>query len=402
MVVLGRGLDDTFSLEVRQRITLLTLARTAANGCFRFAPPFLATIASGLDVSLDTIGIAVAVSELSGLLSPATGAFAERFHRRTAMASGLIAVGLGALIAAGAQNLVMLAVALVVMNQSKVLFDLGLGAWVSDRVPYEQRGRVIGLTETSWALGLLLGVTSMGLIASVTSWRLAYVFGAVAVIVLGSLVATRVPDDPVGHQQARRSRERAPLPRIVAVVAAGIFCLMAASQVLFVTFGSWLIDDFDFTAGTLALITFGLGFGELLASLSSSRLADRWGKQVAGAFGAALMVPSGLLLALTNDRLLFALPMLVVAIAAFEFGIVCIIPLGTMVVPGAPALGMSVMFACGTLGRALASIPATRLYVRYGIAWPGVMCAVFACGAIVSMWRVHVWERRQREAAAQR
>jgi MFS family permease len=208
MVVLGRGLDDTFSLEVRQRITLLTLARTTANGCFRFAPPFLATIASGLDVSLDTIGIAVAVSELSGLLSPATGAFAERFHRRTAMASGLIAVGLGALIAAGAQNLVMLAVALVVMNQSKVLFDLGLGAWVSDRVPYEQRGRVIGLTETSWALGLLLGVTSMGLIASVTSWRLAYVFGAVAVIVLGSLVATRVPDDPVGHQQARRSRER--------------------------------------------------------------------------------------------------------------------------------------------------------------------------------------------------
>lgn len=399
MTVLHRALDDSYSPEVRQRISLLTIARTTANGCFRFAPPFLATIASGLDVSLDTIGVAVAVSELSGLLSPITGSVAERFHRRSAMAVGLFGVGAGAILAASAQNLVVLALALVVLGQSKVLFDLGLGAWVSDRVPYDKRGRVIGLTETSWAFGLLVGVTVMALIASATSWRVAYLVGAAAVVLLGSLVALRVDDDPAEHHEARRTRTRASLPRIVFVVAAGIFCLMSASQMLFVTFGSWLRDEFGFTDGTLAVMTFGLGFGELIASISSSRLADRWGKQVAGAFGAALMVPAGLMLAVAHGRLALALPMLIVAVAAFEFAIVCVIPLGTMVVPGAPALGMSVMFAFGTLGRALASIPATRLYVRSGITWPATLCAVYAAGAVVAMWRVHVWERRVQVAA---
>ena len=156
--MLRRALGDGFPEDVGRHIALLTLARTAANGCFRFAPPFLATMASGLGVSLDTIGIAVAVSELSGLMSPITGSVAERFHRRTAMATGLASVAVAAIIAASAPNVVVLALALVLLNQSKVLFDLGLGAWVSDRVPYERRGRVIGLTETSWAGGLLLGV----------------------------------------------------------------------------------------------------------------------------------------------------------------------------------------------------------------------------------------------------
>ncbi len=97
------------------------------------------------------------------------------------------------------------------------------------------------------------------------------------------------------------------------------------------------------------------------------------------------MVPAALLLALTNAHLWLALPMLLIAIAAFEFAIVSTIPLTTDLVPGAPAKGMAMMFSAGTLGRALASIPATRAYVRHGIAWPAVTCAVLAAGTVVAM-----------------
>ncbi|MEY4606106.1 MAG: MFS transporter [Ilumatobacteraceae bacterium] len=392
--MLRRALGDGFPEDVGRHIALLTLARTAANGCFRFAPPFLATMASGLGVSLDTIGIAVAVSELSGLMSPITGSVAERFHRRTAMATGLASVAVAAIIAASAPNVVVLALALVLLNQSKVLFDLGLGAWVSDRVPYERRGRVIGLTETSWAGGLLLGVSTMGLVTAATNWRVGYAVGAVAVVIMASLVRARIEDDPEGHQHARRTRERVRLPRIVFIVAAGTLCLMAASQMLFVTFGSWLRDEFRFSDSGVAALSFGLGFGEVLSALASSRLADRWRKERAGAVGAAVMVPAALLLAVNSESMLIGIPLLILAIAAFEFAVVSIIPLGTMVVPGAPALGMSVMLACGTLGRALASIPATRLYVDSGITWPAVLCAALCFGTIASMWRVDRWHHR--------
>lgn len=394
--MLRKGLDHTFPDEVRDHITLVTVARTAANACFRFAPPFLATIASGLGVSLDTVGVAVAISEASGLLSPVTGTLTERLHRRTAMTIGLGGVGAGTLLAANSHHVAMFAVALVVISQAKVMFDLGLGAWVSDRVPYERRGRVLGLTETSWAMGLLLGVTAMGLVAAATNWRVGYATGAVAVVVMAALVSRTVADDPAeGHEHARPPRPvGVRVPPAGIVLAAGGFCLMSSSQMLFVTFGSWLKDHHGFTDTGVASMAFALGFGELVASLSAARVSDRWGKERAGMVGAGLMVPASILLATGHDHLWVGLPMLVVAVGAFEFAIVSIIPLGTQMVPGAPAFGMSVMFAAGTLGRALASIPATRLYTRHGMAWPAVLCAVMAAGMVLAMQRLAVMRHR--------
>lgn len=395
--MLQRGLDATYPEEVRRRITLLTFARTAANGCFRFAPPFLATIASGLGVSLDTIGIAVAVSELSGLVSPVTGHFAERLHRRTTMALGLTGVAAGVSLAAASQHVVMFAAALIVIAQSKVLFDLGLGAWISDRVAYERRGRALGLTETSWAMGLLLGVSSMGIVTALTSWRVAYLAGAIAVLAMAATVARTVADDPAeGHEHARAPRPaeglRVPPAGWMLVVAA--LCLMSSSQMLFVTFGSWLQDHHGFSDAGVAALAFGLGAGELIASLSAARFSDRWGKERAGATGALLMVPAAALLAASHATLGLGLPALIVAIAAFEFAIVSIIPLGTQMVAGAPAFGMSVMLAAGTLGRALASIPATRLYTREGMARPAVLCAALAACCAVALRGVAVLRRR--------
>ena len=77
-IVLGRFLDDSFAPEVRTDITALTVSRLAANSCYRYSAPFLATIARGLDVSLDQIGVALAIAELGGLLSPLTARLVDR------------------------------------------------------------------------------------------------------------------------------------------------------------------------------------------------------------------------------------------------------------------------------------------------------------------------------------
>jgi len=395
--VLHRALDDTYSEEVRSHITTLTVARTCANACFRFGPAFLATIAAGLDVSLDRIGLAVAVSELSGFASPFTGRLADRLHRRTAMWAGLLGVGAGAALAAGTVNLAMFSVALIVISQSKVLFDLGLAAWVSDRVPFERRGRVIGLTETSWALGLLAGVTAMGLVTAATNWRVGFVVGAVAVVALAAAARKVIPDDPAGQgHAARRAAIKGRMTPRGWVVVAGIFCLMSASQSLFVTFSGWLRDRFDISDTGISVIVFCMGFGELFASISAARVSDRWGKERAAGIGAGLMVPAALLLTLTHGHLAIGLPMLLLAIVAFEFAIVSAIPLTTEAIPGSPARGMAFSLGMGTLGRATASVVATRLYVDHGMAWPALMCAALATGMVLAMWRAH-----QMSAAAQ-
>ncbi len=382
--MLHRLLDDDDLPEVHRNLVPLTFARVTGNACYRYTYPFVALIASGLDVSLGRMGVALAFAELAGLLSPLTGRLADHLGQRQAMAGGLASVALGATLAASAQHVVWLALALVVLSQSKVLFDLGLTTWIAEQVPYERRGRIVGLTETSWAGGLLIGVSTMGLITAVTNWRVGYLTGAAAALVMATVVYRRVTPLPARHERPERAATgRIPRWGIAAVLS--VTCLMGASQALFVTFGSWLEDTFGLGAVGLAAITVALGLGELFASLTSARNTDNWGKELSTAGGAALMVPTGLVLAVWHDQMAVGIVLLVVAILGFEFAIVSSLAIGSRLVPGSPARGVGAMIAAGTSGRAIVSVPATALYERSGFGWPAALSALLACGTIVGM-----------------
>ncbi len=391
--MLARPLDsllgDDCPTEVRRHIATLTAARLCANACFRYAPPFLATIARGTGVSLDDIGIALAAAELAGLLSPLNARLVDRMSRRTAMVAGLLGVVVGTVLAASSQGMVLFAIGLIVMAQSKVTYDLGLGSWVSDHVPYATRSRVVGVTEIAWAGGLLLGVSAMGLVTGVLGWRAGYATGAIAVVMFAGVVARRLPSEPHHTEVSARevAGERRGRPRLGAQVVLAMFVsgsLMGSVQFLFVTFGSWLEDSFDFTAAMLAAVAFALGLGEFAASITSARRTDTWGKERSMALGAAVMVPASLGLVFLTDHLWLGLPLLAIAVLCFEFAIVSSVAIGTTLVPGSPALGLSLMLAGGTLGRAITSIPATRLYADHGMAWPAAMSAVLAAASVLA------------------
>jgi MFS transporter, DHA1 family, inner membrane transport protein len=394
--VLRRTLDDSYPAAVRRDVTTITVARLTANAAYRFAPPFLATIARGLDVELSELGVALAVSELCGLSSPLIGRMVERVPRRWSMVTGLTGIGCGAVIAGASSGVVMFGVGLFVLAITKIVFDVGLGSWIADHVPFERRGRVVGVTETAWALGLLIGVSLMGLITAATSWRWAYAAAAVAVVVMAGVLAVRI-DSGASDSSARAAvvdpSARLGLPGWLAVI--GMFCLMSATQALFVTFGPWLEDEFGVTTVSLAAVTFGLGALELAASTTSAARTDRWGKELSVAGGAAVMVPAALALAALDSRLVIGLLLLGLFIAAFEFAIVSCIPIGGDLIPGSPARGLSTMIACGTLGRALTAIPATRLYDRWGLTPTALLGAGFAACAGVAMFaRLRVLDRR--------
>jgi MFS transporter, DHA1 family, inner membrane transport protein len=394
--VLRRTLDDSYPAAVRRDVTTITVARLTANAAYRFAPPFLATIARGLDVELSELGVALAVSELCGLSSPLIGRMVERVPRRWSMVTGLTGIGCGAVIAGASSGVVMFGVGLFVLAITKIVFDVGLGSWIADHVPFERRGRVVGVTETAWALGLLIGVSLMGLITAATSWRWAYAAAAVAVVVMAGVLAVRIDsgasDSSAGAAVVDPSA-RLGLPGWLAVI--GMFCLMSATQALFVTFGPWLEDEFGVRTVSLAAVTFGLGALELAASTTSAARTDRWGKELSVARGAAVMVPAALALAALDSRLVIGLLLLGLFIAAFEFAIVSCIPIGGDLIPGSPARGLSTMIACGTLGRALTAIPATRLYDRWGLTPAALLGAAFAAVAGVAMFtRLRVLDRR--------
>ncbi len=386
--MLNRILDESYPAATRQHVVALTVARLNANACFRFAPPFLASISDDFEVSLGRLGLALMITELMMIVAPYLGSLVDRLERRTSMAGGLLGVTAAAAIAAASPNLVVFAGGIALLGASKLVFDVGLTAWINDHVDYERRGRVVGITETSWALGLLVGVTTMGLVASASSWRWGYVAGAAGTAVMTLVVATRLRGEHEHSPTVMRAERKAPMPAEGWWVVAAMFFLMAASQCIFVTFGSWLEDEFGFDEARIAAVAFGLGAFELLASVTSARRTDVWGKERSTMLGAALIVPSGLLFWVGHTNEVSGLILLALFLLGFEFAIVSLLPLAANAIPESPGRGLGFAIGGGTMGRAVMSLVATTTYDAHGIEVPATIGAVCALLVIASL-RVH-------------
>lgn len=374
--MLHRLLDDSFDHEIRSNITAVTIARLVANAAYRFAPLFLATIARGFDVPLSTLGFAVFISELSGFASPFAGRLVDRLTHRNSMVLGLIGSALGCTIAAISTSPWLFAVGVTVLALTKQSFDLGLGAWIADHVPYTQRGKIVGLTETAWALGLLIGVSVMGLITAATNWRIGFAFAVLCLLISTYVIYVRVTNhDKAAHESHSSTPQR--VTGNAWFVVATMFCIMSSAQNLFVTFGAWLEDEFQFGAARLAVAGFSLGLVELVASVSSSRQTDKWGKERSIAFGAMLVVPAGILLNLGSHNFTIGIIAVFIYFLGFEFSVVSLLPLATSLVPNNPGTGLGWVLGAGTLGRAVMAIAATHLFESYGVKGPALLGSVF-------------------------
>ena len=397
--MLSRLLDESYDRAVRDNLVPLTATRIVANTAYRFAPPFIAIIAGaeqGFDVSIARVGLVISISELAGFLAPLLGTFVDRVARRTAMAVGLAGSLVGILLMAIAPNLVVLCVGLTLLNLLKSCFDLGMAAWIADRVPYDRRGRVVGLTETSWALSLLVGVSLLGLVTAVSTWRVACVIGAVAIAACATWLdsSLRRSGDTVSGGTVSGGTTQADVAAPSArawLVPLSMFGLMGASQCLFVTFGAWLADDFDFGASRIAAVGFALGAGELFSSVSSARYTDRIGKERSVALGAVLMIPAAIVLAGFDSLLAVGLIGLAVFIVGFEYAVVSMLPIATSLFAGAPGKGFGLVIGAGTFGRGVLTFVATSLYESGGIAGAalaGAVCAALSAVAIEAFSRV--------------
>lgn len=382
-----RFIDDDNSPVVLRNVDRLAWGRLVSNACYRFAPPFVAVIARGLDVTVGQLGIALMVGEFAGLLSPVIGRRIDRSNRLAGMTFGMSALFVGVVGAAVSPNIIVFTVAMFVLSASKVVFDTALIVWVNDHVPYERRGQVVGVIETSWALGLFIGVSAMGLVTALTNWRIGFGLGALMMAVTGTLILRRLP-----HHEAHAPASEhvsARIPRNGWLVVAAFFMLLGAAQTIGIVFGPWFEDNFGFSSGAIVAVVVSMGFVELVGSIGSSRVVDRWGKENAVRRGTILMFATCVVMAFGRDTPFIAVPMVVVFFLGFEFGIVCLLPVAANIIPGASGVGLGTAVGAGTFGRAVMSSIATNLYDTVGPVGPALLGAVMAiaAGLLVTAYR---------------
>lgn len=362
--------------------------------------PFLSVFARGLGVDLLTISWVMTARSLMGLLGPFLAPIADLRGRKISMLLGMgLVVGSSLAISFFPVYPVFFA-GMLGIALGNLVFIPAMQAYISDRVPYARRGRMIGATELSWSLAFIGGVPLVGLLIELAgrvdtisryAWRAPFPFIAATGIFFMLLIALRIPNNRSESPALGNGLQTIGLILKQPLVVAGLGFAMSATvanEVVNLVFGLWLEDRFGLKLAALGAAAAVIGISELTGEGLSALLADRWGKAKSVQIGLIISAFATVILYLISGMgVVPALVGLFLFYLGFEFTIVSSLPLMSEVFPAARATVMASLVACFSLGRAVGALLAPRLY-QQGFLWNLGCALVFNALAFVLLRKI--------------
>ncbi|MBC8162128.1 MAG: MFS transporter [Roseiflexaceae bacterium] len=360
-----------------RELAVVAGARTVQLTAYRIIYPLAPFLAAQLGVDLGMVALLITVQVLASLFSPLGGVLATRSGQRTAMLLGQAVFVLGTGLCALAPNFWGFLVGYGLIGLAVSIYHPSAQSYLSARTSYARRGYALGIYEVSWAAAALLGVAPLMVLVDQTD-RPQIAFIVLAVAGLASLVVVRAAL-PQGDKLTRGTGEHFSwrvllLPGVAALLAVLLFT-MAGCDLVFIVQSAWLQASFGAQASLVGAVAAIQGASELLGSLGSAVLVDRVGKKRSVLLGFGMVAAAALLLPLTSGQWLLFLPVSLLFVLGFEFGIVSSFPLASGVAPAARTAVLSLCTVAVGLGRTLASLVAEPLWSVYGIGANALACA---------------------------
>ena len=344
----------------------ILFSRITINTAFRMTYPFLPAISRGLGVSFQTSGLLVTTRSLGGLSALFFGPFGDRFGRRTTMILGLTLFIVGASLVGSLPVFWITVVAFALIGMAKSAYDPAMQAYLSERVPYDRRARILGFTELSWAGGWLLGVPVSGYMIGHFGWQSPWLL--MAAVAMPSLLLTfflpvrdesRPCASPSWSQGSIVSLLRT--PRVPAALVT-VLLIPFANEQFFVVYGAWMEHVFGLGPMALGVVSLVIGFAELAGEIGVTLFTDRLGKGRSLLIGIMFTGFFYLAVPFLSQSMVSTLVGLGVLFFAYEFAIVSSIPLVSELVPERRNTMMACFLATATAGRALGAVCGPRLW----------------------------------------
>ncbi|HKJ65683.1 MAG TPA: MFS transporter [Desulfopila sp.] len=384
-----------------QRLTRQILAATffklLLNIGRRFVYPFAPALSRGLDVPLTAITSIIAVTQISSLAGLFSGPLADRAGYRLMMQMGIGLMAVGMLICGLAPVYWAVFFGLVLASFGKILYDPAIQAYIGQVVPYQKRGRVIGILEISWAGSTLAGIPLLGMVIEYMGLESGFLLLALLGFVSLAALARIFPRDRRDEEARRPGELLRSLSQLVRIrPAAGMlafgFWISLANDNLFVVYGAWFENDFNVSLISLGLSTIAIGSAELAGEFLTSAFADRIGLKRAIVCGLVLAVIAYLLLPLMGTGLAPAMVGIFLVFCAFEFTMVTSFSLSTELLPRSRATMMAGFYAASGLGRMVGVLTGGFVWKSGGIAavaW--LSAALTVLGLLSLLWGLRGW-----------
>jgi DHA1 family inner membrane transport protein len=373
---------------VTWRLGVGTIVKLFFNTAVRFGYPFAPALSRGLGVPLTSINSIFAANEVMGAFGLISGPLSDRAGRKRMMLAGTAMLAAGMLIGGTLTSFWGIMMALALAGLGKICFDPALQSYIGEWVPYERRGRAIGISEFAWAGSLLLGVPLMGLLINRFGWRSPFMLLAAAGLISTAAVMVLFPADPRQRQSVSlaaglwQSWRRVSKESVALFVLSFSLLISVANQNLFVVFGVWMEDSFGLSIVALGTVTIVIGVAELMGEGLTASISDRVGLKRAVITGAVVLVIGYLLLPMIGTSLIGALAGLFVIFLSFEFTIVTTMSLVTEILPEQRATTMSGNLVASSFGRVIGVAIGGFVWLAGGLL---ANCIVAACVASMAL-----------------
>lgn len=337
------------------------------NTIFRMITPLLPVFRDALGVNLSQLSLVLAWRSIAGAASPFLAFVADNRGRKAGMLFGVVVFTMGVSIVIFWPTFGGFAAALILSAVGKYIFDPAMQAYLGDRVPYEQRGSTLALTEFAWSGSFFIGTPIAAFMIARWGWIAPFplmgIVGLAAIFILIRLVPSDVITPVRGGNFTGNMRAVFTSGTAIAAISLTFF-IASSNEVINMILGVWLNDSFGLEIAALGLVAAVIGISELGGEGLVTFWVDRLGKKRAVLIGLFAINFSILLLPVFGQSLVGAYISLFIYYLAFEFTIVSSIPLLTEITPSARATIMAFNFAAASLGRALAALIAVPLYSK--------------------------------------
>jgi len=346
----------------------------------RMLYPFLGTFARGLGVDITAMSFVLTGRSLAGAFTPFIASVSDQRGRRFGMLAGTALFTLSVTLIAVWPSLWMLSAALIMALLGKYMFDPAMQAYFGDRIPYQQRGRALAVTELAWSLSFIIGVPAMGFLISRSGWSAPFSLLAALGLSMFAIIWWMFPRQDSNHVPSRNpwANFGVVLRNIPALAGISIALWASASNELVnLIFGVWLEDSFGLQIAALAGASAVIGFSELGGEGLTALFTDRIGKPRALALGLSTNAVAAILLPFIGRTEIGALIGLFLFYISFEYTLVSHIPMITELAPGARATAMAFNVSGHSIGRAIGAFLALFIYKQFGFLFVALLAVMF-------------------------
>lgn len=356
---------DQLHWKTKLHILLFTLSRTVINTSYRMVYPFLPVFARALNVEPASLAMAFSIRSFLGVFGPFLATVADTRDRKTGilLGLGLFTTGSGLVALWPSFFTFILGTSLVLLGNG--VFIPSLNAFLGDRVPYEKRGRVLAITELSWALAFIGGIPLVRLLFQNFSWVTPFfVFtglGTLFLLLLGLLLpGNRIQKSETNTIWQNLGRVLRTWPALAGLLVGILFT--SANETVNLVFGVWIENQFGLDFAALTIASVAIGVSELGGEIATTLWLDAVGKRRMIWVFLGLNSLAALLLPFAGGNLIWAVIGLGFFYITFEVVLISELTLMSEVLPQARATILAMTVAGFSLGRMLGDLIAPGLY----------------------------------------